>query len=343
MPVLISIIGLIYFIYHSKSSHSYKSELAFTAFIILFGVSSSFYFLPNLILEVNNFVYYGESPVSSIVLYRVIGYCLGIMVSFLAGLSIYKIVSKLEGKVLGTIIVFSFAISFIPLFNVVLARLYFLKILPRSSFLFDMIAFISNKEYIFIFVVLVLLSLASIILYKQNTKVHEDYANNAELRKIKYVMKNKRRWALFFTFIGVLSIFSLSGLKSYVNRDIPLSEPEEFVIKDGHIEIPLSELEDNHLHRYEYLSTNGIPVRFIVIKKAQGSYGVGLDACEICGASGYFERDDEVVCKLCDVVMNKGTIGFKGGCNPIPFKYIVHDEKIKIDTKTLDELDHVFK
>ena len=62
-----------------------------------------------------------------------------------------------------------------------------------------------------------------------------------------------------------------------------------------------------------------IIVRFIVVKKPKGgSYGIGLDACDICGLAGYYERNDEVVCKRCDVVMNKSTIGFKGGCNPVP-------------------------
>lgn len=41
--------------------------------------------------------------------------------------------------------------------------------------------------------------------------------------------------------------------------------------------------------------------------------------------------------------MNRGTIGFKGGCNPIPFPYIVHDKKIKIAPKDLDALSYVFK
>ena len=68
-----------------------------------------------------------------------------------------------------------------------------------------------------------------------------------------------------------------------------------------------------------------------------------MDACEICGPSGYFERKDDVVCKLCDVVMNRGTIGFKGGCNPIPFPYRVHDEKIKIDPRDLDKDSYIFK
>ena len=30
-----------------------------------------------------------------------------------------------------------------------------------------------------------------------------------------------------------------------------------------------------------------------------------------------------MVCKRCDVVMNVNTIGFKGGCNPIPLAYEV--------------------
>ena len=48
--------------------------------------------------------------------------------------------------------------------------------------------------------------------------------------------------------------------------------------------------------------------------------------CDICGETGYYERGEgQVVCKLCDVVMNVNTIGFKGGCNPIPISYEVAD------------------
>ena len=53
--------------------------------------------------------------------------------------------------------------------------------------------------------------------------------------------------------------------------------------------------------------------------------GVGFDACEVCGNAGYYERGSQVVCKRCDVVMNINTIGFKGGCNPIPLAYEVGD------------------
>ena len=104
------------------------------------------------------------------------------------------------------------------------------------------------------------------------------------------------------------------------------------------IVIPLTDVEDGHLHRFSYIATGGNNVRFIIVKKPKGgSYGVGLDACDICGLAGYYERNDEVVCKRCDVVMNKSTIGFKGGCNPVPFEYEIKDKKIYIDKATLEK------
>ena len=124
-------------------------------------------------------------------------------------------------------------------------------------------------------------------------------------------MRNKRHWAQFFIVLILINIMSLTVVKATVNREIPLSPPEDYTVEDGFAVIPLESVEDGHLHRYVYTASDNKEVRFIIIKKAQSSYGVGLDACELCGPSGYFERKDEVVCKLCDVVINKGTIGFK--------------------------------
>ena len=41
--------------------------------------------------------------------------------------------------------------------------------------------------------------------------------------------------------------------------------------------------------------------------------------------------------------MNKGTIGFPGGCNPVPIAYIIHDGNIKIKTADLEAEAHRFK
>jgi uncharacterized membrane protein len=84
-------------------------------------------------------------------------------------------------------------------------------------------------------------------------------------------------------------------------------------------------------------------VRFIVIKKSAAAYGVGLDACYICGSTGYYERRDGVVCRLCDVVMNKSTIGFKGGCNPVPLAYRVRDGALIVSLEDLENEKGRFK
>ena len=50
-----------------------------------------------------------------------------------------------------------------------------------------------------------------------------------------------------------------------------------------------------------------------------------------------------MVCKLCDVVMNIQTIGFKGGCNPVVIPYEIKDGKILVPLDGLLENEKRFK
>ena len=81
-----------------------------------------------------------------------------------------------------------------------------------------------------------------------------------------------------------------------------------------------------------------------LIKKPNSSaYGIGLDACDVCGETGYYEKNGQVVCNLCDVVMNISTIGFKGGCNPIVIPYEVNNGQIIVPISGLLEYEREFK
>jgi uncharacterized membrane protein len=123
--------------------------------------------------------------------------------------------------------------------------------------------------------------------------------------------------------VAIFTVF-LTAVKGYDTRTIELSAPETFTVDDENIYVPIEAVNDFHLHRFEWKTPNGIDVRWIVVRKPNSaSYGVGLDACEVCGNAGYYERNVLVVCRRCDVVMNTNTIGFKGGCNPIPLGYEV--------------------
>lgn len=346
IPVIISAIFIIFILVFEKKIKS-KSEVVFEnllgSLVSINIISSFFCYMPSFFLQMDSFVYYGESAVSTIVLFRVIGFVLAIIMLLLSLFVIYRTGMKLESSKLKGILIFSMLVRGITQLNVIVSRLYSLKVIPKNSTVFVITAYITNNARIFDFALMAVLIIVPVILWLQNIKITESYRNNAEFRKIVYNMRRRRHLAQFFLFVMIINILSLLVIKTYANREVPLSAPEDYKLENGHIEITLNSVSDGHLHRYVYEARDGKKVRFIVVQKSQGSYGVGLDACEICGPSGYFERNKEVVCKLCDVVMNKGTIGFKGGCNPIPFEYKVHDQKIKIDIEVLENLSYVFK
>ncbi|UTD13888.1 DUF2318 domain-containing protein [Treponema denticola] len=337
------LILIVLLLFKTKAKKSLLYENIFGTSVFLYTAATIFYYLPVIITLSTTLVNYGESAVSTLVLYRLIGYLLGIVFIILASLSIYKTLIKLSDIELNITVIASLCILGITQVVVIIQRLYSLRIIPRNDFIFLFIATVVNNGNFFIFAVIVFIMFAPILLWKKNIKITEAYNNNAELRKIKAKKRNAKRWARFSLSLLLISVFSLSFLRFYVDREVPLSPPENYTIADGMAVISLEQLEDDKLHRYEYITEQGISMRFIAIKKSEGAYGVGLDACDICGPSGYFERNNEVICKLCDVVMNKATIGFPGGCNPVPIPYIVHDGNIKIKISDLESEAHRFK
>ncbi len=346
VPVVVSLILLAVFsLFENKLKQKNKTlyETLYSIIIGFHATSSIFYYLPLLVGGTSKFVNYGESPVSSLVLFRIIGYALGLLVVILTDFTVYKTLTNLKKvslKVSSALILFTFSIT---QFSVICLRLYQQRYIPRNDVIFAIIAFVENNTNVFIYAVLIFVGFMPILLWAGNRKIVESYSNRAELRKLKAEKKKRRAWAKSALFFLLVSFFSLSVLRGYVDMEVPLSPPEDYVIKDGMAIISLETLEDDKLHRYKYISEEKIEMRFIAIKKSEGSYGVGLDACDICGPSGYFERGGEVVCKLCDVVMNKATIGFPGGCNPVPLPYILHDGAIKIKTEDLEREAHRFR
>lgn len=324
-----------------KIKHISLYETLNASFVGLYTISTIFYYLPLLITGTSKFVNYGESPISTLVLFRVIGYALGLIVVFLTSLTVkntLSLLSKLELRIVTSLSLSIFGITQIA---IIFLRLYSLKLLPRM--LFPGITFVINHGNLFVYIIILFIATMPILLWRKNIKITEKYNNKAELRKLKATKRNARRWAKSSLFFLIISFLSLSVLRYYVGKEVPLSPPENYVIENGMAIIPLEELEDDKLHRYQYISENKISMRFIAIKKSEGAYGIGLDACDICGPSGYFERNGDVICKLCDVVMNKATIGFPGGCNPVPLPYILHDGKIKIKVEDLEKESYRFK
>ena len=192
----------------------------------------------------------------------------------------------------------------------------------------SLMMFTARHAMLFIWAGAVLAVLLAVFLFRQGTLIREPYDNPAQLRKLRARNRNWRRIAC-----GILACTALCGviltvIKTDDTKQVELSSPEPFTLsEDGNeILVSMEGVSDEHLHRFEYRTEKNVDVRWIVVKKPNSaSFGVGLDACEVCGNAGYFERNGQIICKRCDVVMNINTIGFKGGCNPIPLPYEVRD------------------
>ncbi len=302
------------------------------------------YLLPQLIQYTQEFVYFGEDSVSTMALLRFIGFTFGFIVSLLAYISFYSLMKKAEDKtyiLLFRIITFVYAFAY---FFKAVSAAQRLKLVKLYDFVFQIMIFGDEYSDIGIYIMSAVALIFAIYTILTNKKVVGFFKNNALRRKEKARLRNKRRWSYSLITFSMLAIFIVTVLHYYDTKPVPLAEPQEYSMEGDMIVIPLTDFEDGKLHRYAYTTPNGITVKFIGVKKpGVTAYGLGLDACEICGVAGYFERGEDVVCKRCDVVMNKATIGFKGGCNPIPFPYNIENEKIYIDKKDLEREEKRFK
>ncbi len=97
----------------------------------------------------------------------------------------------------------------------------------------------------------------------------------------------------------------------------------------------LSEVADSSLHLFT-LDVRGQSLRFLIIKRPNG-YGTALDACRICGAEGYRQDGQNVVCRHCGSAIYVPSIGEQGGCNPIGISSHVDGGDLVLDVSSLTQ------
>lgn len=314
---------------------------AFAAVIVL---TLAVYVLPDVMAYPFNFDLSKSNVLSTDFLYRFIGWLLGLLLILLIILSVYRGAKALGGKALTAIMLTALGVNAFSqlagIFRTMLTR----RIIPSNAVLFKIAKISYNYGNVFVFIILGLALIIPITLWIKSFNVKEPYSNPAEHRRIKAKWRTIRRWATTMIVCFVIAALTITAIKTLSNKEIELSPPEEAELVGDTMYVPLERVSDGHLHRFIYTAPSGTEIRFIVIKKPNGqSYGVGLDACDICGETGYYERDGLVVCKLCDVVMNVNTIGFKGGCNPIVIDYSIENGYIIVPTRTLLEHEKEFK
>ena len=302
-----------------------------------------FYALPDVLAYPYVIVLGGFTVFSTDFIYRFIGIVIGCAIVMVAAVSMYQVMQRLKREHAAVFLKAALLINSAQQVSKVLNLLRSKRIIS-GKLVFQIVRFTSNHASWFIYGAMILAALAGLFLLAATQKRKETYENAAQHRKIRARKRSVRRWVTALIVCIALSLANVTAVKAYANRPVELSAIEECEQRGDELYIPFEQVEDGNLHRFAYTTDNGVAVRFIVIKKPSSSaYGIGLDACDICGETGYYQRGSQVVCNRCDVVMNINTIGFKGGCNPKVIDYRIENGYIIVPTYTLIEHESDFK
>ena len=335
------IAGLLYIVavslYFSKFQKTYF-EIINTVLGLTFTFCLMLYKVPTVIFLPLQFLGLGESIFTTMYLFKVTGFLCGWLACILICVGFYKLLKKTSPLFctvsFSVFYLLSAFINFVAVIGII--NSYYRKKIKIPTGLRKSIPKLITAENIVFFVIIAVLIFIAVLFFVKHLKIHGEYENPAQHRILRRYERDCRRIAVFVLLLGIFSLLDVTVIKKKSTKLVELSPSEEFQIEGNRIYIPLEQVSDGHLHRFSWTNEKGKTVRFIIVQKKGTNFGIGFDACEVCGNVGYYERKNEVVCNRCDVVMNKNTIGLKGGCNPIPLASVIEDGGIVIYTEDLD-------
>jgi uncharacterized membrane protein len=213
------------------------------------------------------------------------------------------------------------AILFLVAAQLVIAGLHELSeagVIPSSRTEMAIVGPIVSNEWFFFVTIIALAALMILFDAKRRQPVAE-FTSPAERRKAVWTARKERLWMASVYVFSFLFIGTVTAEFVYAKSASALSPSTEVTFTNGQVKIPLLQVSDGDLHRYA-TKENGVEVRFFLYQKPDGKIATVFDACDICGAVGFYKAGNGVICKNCAAPINPQSVGTAGGCNPIPLK-----------------------
>ena len=120
----------------------------------------------------------------------------------------------------------------------------------------------------------------------------------------------------------------------------PQGEGASSVKQGSEVAYPVGTFQDGKARYYEYKTSDGITVKYFILKSSDGVIRAAFDACDVCWpeGKGYQQKGDYMVCRNCgrrfaSVKVNVIT----GGCNPGALQREVSGDKLVIKVKDIIE------
>jgi high-affinity iron transporter len=161
-------------------------------------------------------------------------------------------------------------------------------------------------------------------------------ANEAERRRLAWERRKQGRW-MFAAAVAFLAVI-LTLAADFVYARVAAAPPQAQLLtaQNNLVRVPISEVSDGNLHIFR-VEVNSTELRFLVIRKPDGTWGTALDACMICGWSGYHQNGENVTCRNCASAIYIPTIGQAGGCNPVGVASHLEGQELVLDLAALGE------
>ncbi len=195
---------------------------------------------------------------------------------------------------------------------------------------------VRNELFFFVFI---FGAAALLILREWQSAKHDKNAqgtlNDAEKRLLESQSQRQRNWmmAAAIASLTVILVLTADFIYARANSAPPAARPINAI--GDIVRVPVSEVQDGSMHLFT-VNAGGQSLRFMIIKKPNG-WGVALDACRICGAEGYRQDGQNVICRHCASAIYIPSIGDQGGCNPIGVPSRVDGGELVIDISSLTQ------
>ncbi|HXW92591.1 MAG TPA: Fe-S-containing protein [Terriglobales bacterium] len=214
-------------------------------------------------------------------------------------------------------------------------------ILPSSKQEMALIGPIVRNDVFFLITILALAALMVLFEAKRRQPIAESLSA-AERRKAQWKARRERLWMISVYATSFVFIVLVTAEFIYAKSVSALSPATPVTFVNGRVRIPLTELYDGELHRYQ-ARENGVDIRFWLYQKPDGKIASVLDACQICGPVGFYKRQNTIICKNCASPINLQSVGMPGGCNPIPLSAEITSDSVIIEEATVASESRVFQ
>jgi high-affinity iron transporter len=270
-----------------------------------------------------------------------IGTLLGVVVAILFGVMFVKGSIKIN---LQKFFKVTTAILFLVAGQLIISGLHELSengVLPSSREEMAIIGPIVRNELFFVVTILALAALMVLFDMKSRQPAHLPAAGAAR-RKALWTARRERFWMASVYMFSFVFIVMITASFIYEKSASALSPATEITFVDGKVSIPLKEIYDGELHRFES-KEGGVEVRFWLYQKPDGKIATLFDACEICGGVGFYKGSNGVICKNCASPINLQSVGMPGGCNPVPMKAQVTNDAVIVSEADVAAGRHYFE